>query len=184
MLEENAETAHDTSSAYAEARIPHLRGNGLAIEQLGAEPGPRQTDGIVKDGHKRGQEGGRSSRIGRGADNNVASTGSEFPQAKQHLKRKVGGTGKLEGGQEAICGVLLAAGAGAQVDDFARQGDRLGRIAPFRREAVIPAHLLDIGCLARVLAVDEFAASGASEEFDQSHVELCGVADPFFVGPW
>ena len=69
LLDENTPPTQKTSSANTQTRVPHERSNGFSIKKLGAKPGARETDGIIKDGDKGGQKSRRSGSIRRSPDN-------------------------------------------------------------------------------------------------------------------
>lgn len=102
-------------------------------------------------------------------------------EAEEELKGEVHSQGEEEALFEALQGVQLAGGGGAEMDDGAGDGDGLGGVAPFGGHAVVGAGGFKDGGSGCWGAVEPVSASSGAEGVEKSCVEGCGAGDPGVV---
>lgn len=67
------------------------------------------------------------------------------------------------------------------MDNLAGKRNRLGRISPDVREAVVVAHGAEQVILTRVLGIDEVSEMAAAQSLNQPLVYLCSRRNPLIV---
>lgn len=179
LLHKYRPATQGAARADAIPAVDVLVGLGRSAEDFGPDTRAHQADAVVVQGDESAEESGGADG-GEKCFEEASSAG--LNNGDGEVEWEVGREGPDEGSVEAGKGVILAIGAGAQMDDLAGEGDRGMWIAVGEWPVVICAHFLQDVSLAGVNAILNGVVARSAQGEEEAVVYTCGRTDPGVVG--